>query len=219
MLKIARCTVDWRSIRDLNSGGATNALSHFECDPFDLLGNAPYVNLQKSFPEKGEKSRREQQILSCRKCADFNDNTMENQEEFPKCRLDFECSLLRPLEYICIFNFVAQNFPQGVISSAPSYDHLSNAPQHKFCTAYYNSLRGKCQFFAGGKMSGGKMSVGCICNERLRFLHDVLQGRQVVQNVAGFQGMIGVLIKKERRAVGAGCGGDGESIAPGVGGA
>ena len=213
MLKIARCTVDWRSIRDLNSGGATNALSHFECDPFDLLGNAPYVNLQKSFPEKGEKSRREQQILSCRKCADFNDNTMENQEEFPKCRLDFECSLLRPLEYICLFNFVARNFPQGVISSAPSYDLLGNAPQHKFCTAYYNSLRGKCQFFAGGKMS-----VGCICNERLRFLHDVLQGRQVVQNVAGFQGMIGVLIKTERCAVGAGCGGDGGNIAPGVGG-
>lgn len=131
----------------------------------------------------------------------------------------FECSLLRPLEYICIFNFVARNFPQGVISSAPSYDHLSNAPQHKFCTVYYNSLRGKCQFFAGGKMSGGKMSVGCICNERLRFLHDVLQGRQVVQNVAGFQGMIGVLIKTERRAVGAGCGGDGGNIAPGVGGA
>lgn len=99
------------------------------------------------------------------------------------------------------------------------FDHLSNAPQHKFCTAYYNSLRGKCQFFAGGKMSGGKMSVGCICNERLRFLHNVLQGRQVVQNVAGFQGMIGVLIKTERRAVGAGCGGDGGSIAPGVGGA
>ena len=131
----------------------------------------------------------------------------------------FECSLLRPLEYICILNFVARNFPQGVISSAPSYDLLGNAPQHKFCTAYYNSLRGKCQFFAGGKMSGGKMSVGCICNERLRFLHDVLQGRQVVQNVAGFQGMIGVLIKTERRAVGAGCGGDGGSIAPGVGGA
>lgn len=68
-------------------------------------------------------------------------------------------------------------------------------------------------------MSGGKMSVGCICNERLRFLHDVLQGREVVQNVAGFQGMIGVLIKTERRAVGAGCGNDGGSIAPGVGGA
>lgn len=99
------------------------------------------------------------------------------------------------------------------------FDLLGNAPQHKFCTAYYNSLRGKCQFFAGGKMSGGKMSVGCIRNERLRFLHDVLQGRQVVQNVAGFQGMIGVLIKTERRAVGAGCGGDGGSIAPGVGGA
>lgn len=126
----------------------------------------------------------------------------------------FECSLLRPLEYICILNFVARNFPQGVISSTPSYDLLGNAPQHKFCTAYYNSLRGKCQFFAGGKMS-----VGCICNERLRFLHDVLQGRQVVQNVAGFQGMIGVLIKTERRAVGAGCCGDGGNIAPGVGGA
>ena len=28
--KKARCTVDWRSARDLNSGGATNALSHFE---------------------------------------------------------------------------------------------------------------------------------------------------------------------------------------------
>ena len=52
--------------------------------------------------------------------------------------------------------------------------------------------------------------MGCICNERLRFLQDVMQGRQVVQNVAGFQGMIGVLIKTERRAVGAGCCGDGE---------
>ena len=105
MLKIARCTVDWRSIRDLNSGGATNALSHFECDPFDLLGNAPYVNLQKSFPEKGEKSRREQQILSCRKCADFNDNTMENQEEFPKCRLDFESGITWICPYFSLFCF------------------------------------------------------------------------------------------------------------------
>ena len=176
----------------MNSGGATNALSHFECDPFDLLGNAPYSNPPKSSPEKGEKSRREQQIFNCRKQWIFDDGSLENQRQLPKCLLDFECDL---------------------------FDHLSNAPQHKFCTAYYNSLRGKCQFFAGGKMSGGKMSVGCICNERLRFLHDVLQGRQVVQNVAGFQGMIGVLIKTERRAVGAGCGGDGGSIAPGVGGA
>ena len=53
--------------------------------------------------------------------------------EFPAdkvtCRMQtFECSLLRPLEYICIFNFVARNFPQGVISSAPSYDLLGNAP-------------------------------------------------------------------------------------------
>ena len=71
----------------------------------------------------------------------------------------------------------------------------------------------------GWEMSGGKCQWGVSCNERLRFLHDVLRGRQVVQNVAGFQGMIGVLIKTERRAVGAGCGGDGESIAPGVGGA
>ena len=116
-LKKARCTVDWRSIRDLNSGGATNALSHFECDPFDLLGNAPYVNLQKSFPEKGEKSRREQQILSCRKCADFNDNTMENQEEFPKCRLDFESISLRPLRYVCLFSFY-RTVPHSVWKNA-----------------------------------------------------------------------------------------------------
>ena len=34
------------------------------------------------------------------------------------CRMQtFECSLLRPLEYICLFNFVAGNFPQGTISS------------------------------------------------------------------------------------------------------
>ena len=89
----------------MNSGGATNALSHFECDPFDLLGNAPYVNLQKSFPEKGEKSRREQQILSCRKCADFDDNTMENQGELPKCRLDFESSTSMYSSYISLFCF------------------------------------------------------------------------------------------------------------------
>ena len=114
----------------------TCRMQTFECDPFDLLGNAPYVNLQKSFPEKGEKSRREQQILSCRKCADFDDNTMENQEELPKCRLDFECSLLRPLEYICLFNFVAGNFPQGVISSQSRYDRFDTS-------AYWALLRGR----------------------------------------------------------------------------
>lgn len=79
MLKKARCTVYWRSIRDLNSGGATNALSHFECDPFDLLGNAPYSNPPKSSPEKGEKSRREQQIFNCRKWCVFDDGSLENQ--------------------------------------------------------------------------------------------------------------------------------------------
>ena len=62
----------------------------FECDLFDLLSNAPYVNLQKSFPEKGEKSRREQQILSCRKRVDFDDDSQRNQTQLPKCRLDFE---------------------------------------------------------------------------------------------------------------------------------
>ena len=137
MLKIARCTVDWRSIRDLNSGGATNALSHFECDPFDLLGNAPYVNLQKSFPEKGEKSRREQQILSCRKCADFNDNTMENQEEFPKCRLDFECSLLRLLAYSCLFSrqLYKANRVYSIIPAAAGIVNSSGAGSWKIWRA------------------------------------------------------------------------------------
>ena len=135
MLKIARCTVDWRSIRDLNSGDVISVLSHFECDLFDLLSNAPYVNLQKSFPEKGEKSRREQQILSCRKRVDFDDDSQRNQTQLPKCRLDFECSLLRPLEYICIFNFVARNFPQGVISSQSRYDRFDTS-------AYWALLRG-----------------------------------------------------------------------------
>ena len=47
----------------------------------------------------------------------------------------FECSLLRPLEYICIFNFVARNFPQGVISSAPSYDRLRTSAYSAACCA------------------------------------------------------------------------------------
>lgn len=119
----------------MNSGGATNALSHFECDPFDLLGNAPYSNPPKSSPEKGEKSRREQQIFNCRKQWIFDDESLENQWQLPKCLLDFECSLLRPLEYICIFNFVARNFPQGVISSAPSYDRLRTSAYSAACCA------------------------------------------------------------------------------------
>lgn len=76
----------------MNSGGATNALSHFECDPFDLLGNAPYSNPPKSSPEKGEKSRREQQIFDCRKQWIFDDGSLENQWLLPKCLLDFEGS-------------------------------------------------------------------------------------------------------------------------------
>ena len=108
VLKKARCTVDWRSIRDLNSGGATNALSHFECDPFDLLGNAPYSNPPKSSPEKGEKSRREQQIFNCRKQWIFNDGSLENQWQLPKCLLDFESSTSRYSSYISLFRFALE---------------------------------------------------------------------------------------------------------------
>ena len=140
-------------------------------------------------------------------------NTLRKKREFME-RIANEKQKFPPNFYAVTSGFEKRLRSAFTLSSAPSYDLLGNAPQHKFCTAYYNSLRGKCQFFAGGKMS-----VGGICNERLRFLHDVLQGRQVVQNVAGFQGMIGVLIKTERRAVGAGCGGDGGNIAPGVGSA
>ena len=44
----------------------------------------------------------------------------------------FECSLLRPLEYICIFNFVARNFPQGVISSQSRYDRFDTSAYFEF---------------------------------------------------------------------------------------
>ena len=137
MLKKARCTVDWRSIRDLNSGGATNALSHFECDLFDLLSNAPYVNLQKSFPEKGEKSRREQQILSCRKRVDFDDDSQRNQTQLPKCRLDFECSLLRPLAYICLFGelLCKANCAYSIIPAAAGVVNSSGAGSWKIWRA------------------------------------------------------------------------------------
>jgi len=43
------------------------------------LGNAPYSNPPKSSPEKGEKSRREQQIFNCRKWRVFDDGSLENQ--------------------------------------------------------------------------------------------------------------------------------------------
>lgn len=117
VLKKARCTVDWRSIRDLNSGGATNALSHFECDPFDLLGNAPYSNPPKSSPEKGEKSRREKQIFNCRKQWIFDDGSLENQRQLPKCLLDFESISLRPLRYVCLFSFY-RTVPHSVWKNA-----------------------------------------------------------------------------------------------------
>ena len=105
----------------------TCRMQTFECDPFDLLGNAPYSNPPKSSPEKGEKSRREKQIFNCRKQWIFDDGPLENQWQLPKCLLDFECSLLRPLEYICILNFVARDFPQGAISSQSRYDRFDTS--------------------------------------------------------------------------------------------
>ena len=81
----------------------TCRMQTFECDPFDLLGNAPYSNPPKSSPEKGEKSRREQQIFNCRKRWIFDDGSLENQWQLPKCLLDFECSLLRPLGECSMF--------------------------------------------------------------------------------------------------------------------
>ena len=54
----------------------TCRMQTFECDPFDLLGNAPYSNPPKSSPEKGEKSRREQQIFNCRKQWVFDDESL-----------------------------------------------------------------------------------------------------------------------------------------------
>jgi len=40
------------------------------------LGNAPYSNPPKSSPEKGEKSRREQQIFNCRKQRIFDEGVV-----------------------------------------------------------------------------------------------------------------------------------------------
>lgn len=47
----------------------------------------------------------------------------------------FECSLLRPLEYICLLNFVVRDFPQGAISSQSRYDRFDTS-------AYWALLRG-----------------------------------------------------------------------------
>ena len=83
----------------------TCRMQTFECDPFDLLGNAPYSNPPKSSPEKGEKSRREQQIFNRRKQWLFDDGSLENQEKLPKCLLDFESSTSRYSSYISLFRF------------------------------------------------------------------------------------------------------------------
>ena len=89
--------------RTFSADETAGASKNFECDPFDLLGNAPYSNPPKSSPEKGEKSRREQQIFNCRKQWIFDDGSLENQEKLPKCLLDFESISLRPLRYACLY--------------------------------------------------------------------------------------------------------------------
>ena len=58
----------------------------------------------------------------------------------------FECSLLRPLEYICLFNFVAGNFPQGTISSQSRYDHFDTSAYLIF-TAPPRTALGKMRDF------------------------------------------------------------------------
>ena len=69
----------------------------FECDPFDLLGNAPYSNPPKFSPEKGEKSK---YLI------------VENSGFLTMGRYK-----------------ISGNFQNAcVISSAPSYDLLGNAP-------------------------------------------------------------------------------------------
>ena len=114
------------------------------------------------------------------------------------CRMQtFECSLLRPLEYICIFNFVARNFSQGVISSQSRYDRFDTSAYSVLlrgrsgtvqlvpigCTAYYNSSREECQFSAGGNSrvhsrwggglwhGAGNTAVQKVC----RILHNLPQ--------------------------------------------
>ena len=124
----------------------------------------------------------------------------------------FECSLLRPLEYICIFNFVARNFPQGVISSQSRYDHFDTSAYSVLlrgrsgtvqlvpigCTAYYNSSRKECQFSAGGNSrvhsrwggglwhGAGNTAVQKVC----RILHNLPQNLYISQGVRCFEGVI-----------------------------
>ena len=66
----------------------------------------------------------------------------------------FECSLLRPLEYICLFNFVARNFPQGTISSQSRYDRFDTSAYLVFIapprTAFGKNARFRCKITMKG---------------------------------------------------------------------
>ena len=67
----------------------------------------------------------------------------------------FECSLLRPLEYICLFNFVARNFPQGAISSQSRYDRFDTS-------AYLGAFAGKASISIPEMPRGVNVSAGQI---------------------------------------------------------
>ena len=67
----------------------------------------------------------------------------------------FECSLLRPLEYICLFNFVAGNFPQGTISSQSRYDRFDTS-------AYSGAFAGKVSISIPEMPRGVNVSAGQI---------------------------------------------------------
>ena len=67
----------------------------------------------------------------------------------------FECSLLRPLEYICLFNFVARSFPQGAISSQSRYDRFDTS-------AYPGASARKASISIPETSRGVNVSVGQI---------------------------------------------------------
>ena len=67
----------------------------------------------------------------------------------------FECSLLRPLEYICLFNFVAGDFPQGAISSQSRYDRFDTS-------AYQDAFARKASISIPEMPRGVNVSAGQI---------------------------------------------------------
>ena len=73
----------------------------------------------------------------------------------------FECSLLRPLEYICLFNFVAGNFPQGTISSQSRYDRFDTS-------AYSGASARKASISIPEMPRGVNVSAGQITANRAK---------------------------------------------------